>query len=287
MTNDQLTQAIGNFTSVAQSMTEYDLNRPWDWKGYEEGLRFIFFRTYEGLQELAARLESARASRDRPLSTAQRILAQFHAAYLDLQAILLGVTGEQFEQPPAQGEWPVREALAHIVQADRGFFASLCYGLERLRTGDGRPEEMSEEYWNAFWAGQFFKDISEEGTPAEIQAYHQALHARILGDFQDITDAELGSPIRYWEGEPMTVEFRLHRFDSHMRQHTIQIEKTLAAIGAAPGEAKILLRMIYRALAGVEGGLLGEDGIGLDQRNSLAAEINSWTDEMRSLLAKS
>ena len=31
----------------------------------------------------------------------------------------------------------------------------------------------------------------------------------------------------------MPIEFRLHRFDSHLRQHTIQAEKTLAGLVGA------------------------------------------------------
>jgi hypothetical protein len=146
---------------------------------------------------------------------------------------------------------------------------------------------MTEEHWNAFWAGNFFKEIGEQGQMTEIQAYHQTLHGRILNDFNIITDEELGMPIRYWEGEPMPVEFRLHRFDSHMRQHTIQIEKILEAIGAVPSEAKMLLRIIYRAQSDVEGALLGNEGFGLDGCNSLAAEINSRVNEIQRILAES
>ena len=61
----------------------------------------------------------------------------------------------------------------------------------------------------------------------------------------------------YWEGYDMSLRFRLHRFDSHLRQHTVQIEKTLEGIGRPPTEAKRLLRLIYAALAEAEGATIG------------------------------
>src|SRR3712207_6856353 len=45
----------------------------------------------------------------------------------------------------------------------------------------------------------------------------------------------------------LPLRFRLHRFDSHLRQHTIQAGKTLEGIGRAPSEAKRLLQLIYRS----------------------------------------
>jgi hypothetical protein len=43
----------------------------------------------------------------------------------------------------------------------------------------------------------------------------------------------------------------MHRFEEHLRQHTIQLDKTLAVI-SPPTEAHRLIRNIYNALADVE-----------------------------------
>jgi len=40
-------------------------------------------------------------------------------------------------------------------------------------------------------------------------------------------------------------------------QHTVQIDKTLVALGLMPSESKQLLRRIYAALAEVEGIMIG------------------------------
>jgi len=50
----------------------------------------------------------------------------------------------------------------------------------------------------------------------------------------------------------MPLRFRLHRFEEHLRQHTIQLDKTLVGIGRPSSEAHRLIRNIHNALADVE-----------------------------------
>jgi hypothetical protein len=278
-----LDAAIENFASSIHHFTDADLERPWKWNEYEEGVRFSFFRTYEQLNELAARLEIERVASPQPLTIAQRILGQYHTAYRDLQAALLGVTHEIAVQAPAEGEWPLRQALTHIIQADRGFFANIHYGLERARSGDSRPQELTEEVWNNFWADAPFADLNDHGTFTEILSYYATLHPRILHTFRAISDEELHLPIFFWEGQ-MPLEFRLHRFSSHLRQHTIQIDKTLVMLGLHPSEARRLLRMVYNALAVVENVSIGVEDFGLERQNILAAEIEARTAEIMKIV---
>ena len=83
----------------------------------------------------------------------------------------------------------------------------------------------------------------------------------------------------------MPVRFRLHRFDSHMRQHTIQVQKTLDMLGRRPNEARRLLRLIYNALAKVEAARLGDGEIGEKEYQALAAQITVRTSEIRLVLS--
>ncbi len=273
-----LSSAVTGFTAITHPLTDKDLDRPWNWHGYEEGIRFGFFRVYEELCQLAARLEARRT-----LTTARRIMAQYHAAYLDLQAVLLGVSDELALQPPAEGEWPLREALAHIVQADRGFFTANHFGLDLARKG-GDPFEMTEAIWNGFWADAPFAELNEKGKLSEIQSYHAKLHPRIINEFTGVTADELNLPIRYWEETPFSLEYRLHRFHSHMRQHTIQAEKTLAMLGQPPSEARRLLRMIYNSLAAAESAALAVETGETPDVKAVAEYISALTKEISAAL---
>ena len=123
------------------------------------------------------------------------------------------------------------------------------------------------------------------GPLADIQSYHEALHERVLRGFADISEEELAAPSMYWEGYEMSLRFRLHRFDSHLRQHIVQIDKTLADIGRPPNEAKRLLRLIYAALAEVEGTTIGAWEVGAELRDELAEVIAARASEIADILA--
>ncbi len=278
-----LESAVFNFAKLTWNLPDHELDREWVWGDYDEGVRFAFFRNYEDLCTLAARLE---AERKEPFSEGQRILAQLQAAYRDLQAILSGVDDASAIQEPAKDEWPLHRVLAHIVQAERTFFAIVLYTLERQRSGDGRPLEMSDKAYEAFWTGDPFEQIKEKGSFSELLAYYDILHSRVLESFSTVTDDELQLPVVFWESTPMPVRFRLHRFNSHLRQHTIQAQKTLDMLARRPNEARRLLRLIFNALAKVEGARLGNTGIGEEQCQAIAEQINQRTHEIEQVLSE-
>jgi hypothetical protein len=287
MFDTSLAHAVERFAQVTQGAHDSALDREWAWGAYDsEGVRFAFFRTYEELCELAASVAAERSAHGPTTSTAQRILAQYHAAYCDLQAVLLGVEAGEAERAPAEGEWPLRRIVAHIVGAEVGFYVVVKYALDRHRSGNGRPAKIPDEAWDTL-IGEDAASIEAtlEGPLAGIQSYHQAFHERVLHEFAAVSEEELAAPSMYWEGYDMSLRFRLHRFDSHLRQHTVQIEKTLAAIGGFPNEARRLLRLIYAALAQVEGATIGAWEIGTALRREAAEAIATRADEIASILA--
>jgi uncharacterized damage-inducible protein DinB len=277
-----LTKAVEQFATLTQNISDPQLERAWAWQSYDsEGIRFAFFRTYEELRELAVKLRSERSAQGRPPSAAQLILAQYDAAYWDLQAALCGLEPGQLDRAPAEGEWSLHKVVAHILGGDLGFYVAVRYALEKQRSGDGRPAEITEEAWGALSGlDDAAYDALMAGPFTALQDYHRTLHERVLCEFAGISDAELETPSRYWEKEPMSVRFRLHRFDSHVRQHTIQVDKAIAALGQAPNEAKRLVRLIYAALADVNGALIGAWDMAEESRLELAQTIRARAEEI-------
>jgi hypothetical protein len=287
MTDLSLAQALSRFAHITQNVPDAALERAWAWRSYDsEGIRFAFFRTYEELRELAVRLHQERGRQGQPVTHAQRILGHYHAAYLDLQGALLGMLEPDFELSPAEEEWPLRKVLVHIVSADLGFYVVVRYALDRLRHhldlpiafSDQDRERISGLDKEAFYA------LMDGPVPA-LRAAYAAQHQRVLADFAGIRDAELEHPSTYWENEPMRLQFRLHRFESHLRQHTIQVDKTLAAIKPAASEARRLLRLIYSAQAEVESVLIGAQDVGVEAAAELAKIIAARSDEIAAILA--
>jgi DinB superfamily len=280
-----LPDAVKKFTLFAHSIPDRDLEAPWTWGDYDEGIRFAFFRTYEQLRELAARLASRRARNEAGLSEAQRILAQFNAAYWDLHRALIGVNNDLAQTVPAPGEWTVFEAIGHIIQAELGFLAVTQHGLAQVRAGRQQPEEMSEAEFKEFKSRQPLQPVLDQQSLLSLLDFYQRQKQRILDTFSDVTDAELDARIWYWENEPMPLRFRLHRFDSHLRQHTIQVQKTLVALQSEKTEVHRLLGLIYAALAELEGSLIGAGDLGAEDLAELAKTIEGRADEIVNILS--
>jgi hypothetical protein len=280
--NAELTQAVERFASLMQVVPDSQLERAWAWRSYDaEGIRFAFFRTYEELRELAVHLRSERSTGEKPCTQAHLILAQYHEAYWDLQAALLGVVDKQLDEAPAEGEWPLRRVLSHMLGADVGFYTVVRYALDRHRHGDGQSAAMpagARAALSGIEEAAFRSLIA--GELDAIRAWHRAFHERILREFANIGDAELELLSTFWEDEPMSLRFRLHRFDSHLRQHTIQMDKTLLALGNGPTEARRLLRLIYAALADVDGALIGAWQLDENTRQVLAQVISARAEDV-------
>ena len=280
--NSELKRAVQEFTTLMLPLSEKDLERQWTWKDHdEEGVRFAFFVTLQELRDLAVTLAALRMN----LTPAQHILSQYHAAYMDLQAALLGLSNEDAEGAPAEGEWPVQKVYAHILSTEINFMIIVRYALEKHRAGTWTPERVSDPDADRL-AG-----ISDEaylaltkGPLEGMLAYHRELHPAIIEEFSKVTDQELDLPSTFWEETRFPIKHRLHRYEAHFVQHTVQIDKTLAAIGLAPSESKRLLRKIYAALAEAEGMMIGAEEMNDTAILATASSISERTKEIEDLL---
>lgn len=279
-----LEDAVHEFAHAALGLSDDDLDRSWGWQSYDsEGIRFAFFRAFEELLELAVKLRTRRSELDLPLTSAQLILGQYHAAYLNLQQLLLEVDDEMALLPPAEGEWPVRRVLAHIIGADIGFSVAIKYALNRSRTGVEGPSDIPDDV-RVSLSGldeSSYKALMED-TFDNLQVYHRQLHDRILRDFADIHEEELEIPSKFWETEGMSIRFRLHRFASHMHQHSIQIEKTLDVICPPATEINRLLKLIYQGLSDADAALIGAWDEGEELCQETAETLGRYSDEIAS-----
>jgi uncharacterized damage-inducible protein DinB len=259
-----VTGAVEELVRATVTMSDADMGRPWTWREYdEEGLRFALLMTHHELRDLAVRLVAHRQAEPRQ---AQRILAQYHQTYRDLTGALAGVRDEDLDRAPAEGEWPLRETLKHMLGAEHGFLAVNRYALVHHRAG--MHDEPPDEEWPVFRKDYAAPADAVDGNIESIRNSFFAIHRRILRELDDVTDAELELPAWFWDADK-PIRFRLHRFEEHFRQHTIQLDKTLAVI-APPTEAHRLVRNIYNALADVE----NEDEPAADLRANVAATIS-------------
>ena len=275
---DALSAAVALFAKQTHHFSEADLDQAWAWRAHDEGIRFAFIGTYHELRDLAVRLAQLRSQSGPPVTLVHRALGQYLTAYRDLQAVMLDVSEDNYDTIPAPGEWPMRYVLGHAVSAQTHFFTLIHYGLERQRSGEKRPLSLPDgELERVVGAHSDFMNILENGRYADMHTFYQNLHQRTMTEFANITDEEIMGNTLWWEEEELSLLYRLQRFDAHLRQHTIQAEKTMAQIGHPLNEAKQLLRLIYQALAEVETVLIGAPQLGRELQDELAQTILART----------
>ena len=261
-----VTQAVEALVRATVDMPDAEMDRAWVWREYdEEGLRFALLLAQHELRDLAVRLA---AMRPLPPTQAQRILGQYHYAYRDLTGAVAGLRDDDLDRAPAEGEWPVREVILHMFGADHGFLGTVQYARDPDRPAD---EEEAGDRWPT-WRKEhgYAAPGSLPGGIADVRTAIFEIHRRVLRELGDLRDEDLERPAGFWDGVK-PIRFRLHRFEAHYVQHTIQIDKTLEAIGRAPTEARRLVRVLYRDLAAVE--MLSSDGFGQRERDEVAKTI--------------
>ena len=248
------------------------MDREWKWGEYDsEGLRFALLMTHHELRDLAVRLEAERAKAGRAPSESERIRAQYHEAYRDLTGLLHRVREDELDREPSAEQWPIREVIRHMLGAVYGFSAVVDLAMEAHSRGVAQSEPTDEEFAKA----KQLPEPADRIAAGDVRAVAAALfaaHRRARAAMSRVSDADLERPALFWDGA-MPLRFRQHRFEAHMRQHAIQVEKTLLAIGHPATEAERLVRLIHNALAGVESASV--DGIGDAERSAAIASISS------------
>jgi hypothetical protein len=177
--------------------------------------------------------------------------------------------------------------LDHLVEADIGFLATVRNGLDHIRAGAPPKAIGSDEAWLALaevdepsWRAAF------DGSLDEMREFHRSIRDRITTRLDKLTDDELEATSPFWDGVRMN-RFRLGRFESHLRQHTIQAEKAVQATIGAPREVERLLRLLARALGDVEAAALGADpALVAAVLEPLTAELADRADQLTAAVAK-
>lgn len=271
-----VTQAVERLVRASVHLSDADLEGKYVWEEYDDdGLRFALLTAHHLLRETHATVAADRLGAGKPFTEAQRILAQVHEAYRDLTGALAGTFDAELDAPPPNEQWPIREVLKHMLGAEYGFLAAILTALDAARSG--RPSEPDEAAFKAH------RKPGEDPSGSRADALNALFrsHVTILKALDGVTDTELATPSWFWEDTGYSIRFRMHRFEEHMRQHTIQVDKTLAALGHPPTEAERLVRNLHTALAGVES--VSGAGVGQELLDRCAAQIDAIAADVERL----
>jgi uncharacterized damage-inducible protein DinB len=220
---------------------------PWPWRGSDDiELRYGFYRLCEMFDEAAA--DARRALARANLSRAQAAAGSATAARWDLQGILVSLDEETLDADPGNKEWTLRQTLAHVINSQRAYNWFTAWWLAR-RDGPADdfpvsppddaapdfPEESSEGAGELATVRARIDDVLDQGASALGALDEPSLRVRAR-----------------WSHAPVDVGFRIGRWASHIREHTVQVEKTLAFLGRSPSEVDRLVRLVLAAYGRME-----------------------------------
>ena len=239
------------------AIPESGLAREWPWIGGGEGdVRYGVYRLHELLER--AEIEASRvlgaAAVDGGLAAA--IVAPATAARWDLHGLLAPLSEAEIDADPGGDEWSIRLTLGHTVNGQRAYGWSTAWWQERAFALD--DPDLPPSVGDAFFA-----DLPDEAT-AEASGSLDEIQARLdtildlAGErLAGLPEDRLGYGAR-WSGFAVPVSFRLARWSSHIREHTIQVEKTLAMLGRTPTEPERLVRLTLAAYGRAEAVVFGQ-----------------------------
>lgn len=265
------------------------MEKPWPWRGAEADVRYGSYRQYEALEDLRARLAPTLADAVSGDTPARSLVGIATAARWDLHGLLAGLADADLDRDPGNGEWTIRQTLAHIVGGQRAYgWYTMWWLSQRDATADELPPRVPQEVVDA---NPLPADEDEAlGSLADISARLDDILDLSAGVFAPVGDDELAARAR-WSGVAVDLRFRLARWASHMREHTVQLEKTLVMLDQPPTEAARLARLVAAAWGRIEADLFlwpaGTPGVGeaLAQAEQLAADVASDAASVRAAAA--
>jgi len=243
--------AIADLRAIADA----GLTRPWSWiGGSEEELRYGFYRISEAFElagiEAAAALRAAGTERGR---AADRI-APATAARWGLQGLLITIPDAAWDADPGGDEWTIRQAVGHVIESQRYYGAATAWwSSQGYRPEDPElPATTPEEVYAALPS----EAAETEGTPAALRDRIDEVVDRSCEALAGLPEDCLGFGTR-WSGFAVDIGFRIGRWSSHLREHTIQVEKTLVMLGHQPGEVDRLVRLLLASWGQAEAAIYG------------------------------
>jgi hypothetical protein len=217
-------------------------------------VRYGLYRVHESLESAIAAITTGRGGGGGggvPVGPAIPPLEAAAVARWELHGVLAGLSAADWDADPGGGEWTVRQTLGHIISSQRsyGWFNAwfLSKGFaegEAIRPpADALPDEPTEE-------------DEARGTATEVRARLDDVVDANIAAFAALDNAALRVDAR-WAGLHIPIAFRLGRYGSHIREHTIQVDKTMAMIGRQPTEVERIVRLILESFGRLEALFVG------------------------------
>ena len=250
------------------------LEAVWPWPGStsEVEVRYGYYRLFELLEAARPAAASALASSSAVPAPGGRLGAAATVARWSLHGLLLPLTDADLDADPGDREWTVRETLGHMLQSQQFYGSFTAWWLTQAPTPAAVPPV------DLTYAVPSEEELSA-GSVSEVRARLDALLDLAMARLGGLDETQIAVPAR-WSGGEVTVGFRIGRWASHIREHTIQVEKTYVMLGRPMTEVERLVRLIFEAYGRLEETVFGLDAEAAAPAASVFAETSATVAEL-------
>ncbi len=123
VSRDELQQKLSGVTDEQMLTT---ISRQ---QGGDVNVRFYFYRLIAHEAEHTVHLLKTLAGLGINQSEAQLILRNLQAARGELEGLLLGLSDEDLDRAPEEGEWAPRSVLEHIIETEKSYSSRIADAL--------------------------------------------------------------------------------------------------------------------------------------------------------------
>jgi hypothetical protein len=159
-------------------------------------------------------------------TTKTELLHEMQSGYTAFEALVASLSAEQLTAPGVNGEWSIKDILAHIA----AWQARAAHTLEAVSRNEKPWDEQSvttEEDMHLFNAKTF---AANQALPLDqIWSDFRASYERLLAATEALSEADLFEPLRFaWmDGNPLRRIVEDNTF-GHYPEHIVMIEDWLA-----------------------------------------------------------
>lgn len=233
------------------AIPEAALTKPWTWiGGSEEEVRYAGYRAAEALEEAELEARVAASATDAKERHVARIIGAATAARWDLHGLLMPLEDALLDADPGGGEWSIRLVIGHIIGGQRAYAWGnawiQAHGPDR--EDPSRQIRAADSFWDAL---PDEATVEAAGTVSELLARLDLIADQSAERLAGLADDKLTIRTR-WSGFGISLGFRFGRWASHVREHGIQIQKTLALVGYTHDERALLVRNMFSAYGRAE-----------------------------------
>jgi DinB family protein len=247
------------------SVPDERLEAVWRWPGStsEVDVRYGYYRLFELLERARASVVAALASSGALPAPGGRLGTAATVARWSLHGLLLPLSDADLDSDPGNGEWTVRQTMGHMLQSQQFYGSFTAWWLTQAPTPGAIPPVALTYLVPS-------EDELAAGSVDDIRGRLDALLDLAMARLGGLDDDQVAVPAR-WSGGDVTVGFRIGRWASHIREHTIQIEKTYVMLGRPMTEVERLVRLIFEAYGRLEETVFGLDAASVGPAGAVLA----------------